>query len=55
MIISNKAKRMITRRAKRRIRHCGNVWKVDKRWGGKERQYFYEKEREWGRGGGGGI
>ena len=38
IIISNRSERMISRRVE--IFHCGNAQKADKRWGGKNRQYF---------------
>ena len=46
MIIPKRAERMREIIAERRMSHCGNFRMVDKRLGGKERQYFEEKERE---------
>ena len=38
-----RAERMRARRPERKIIHCKNVQKVDKRLGGKERRYFKER------------
>ena len=46
---------MRAKRAERRTQNCKNVHKVDKRRGGKDRQYLEEKERGRGGGGGGGM